>query len=81
MPIEIRQLQFQSERLPTRVRLVLSDAERRNESTVWISAQFELGEHGSDRLAMLALAALDELQKLIGQGRENAAREPGTPSR
>ena len=80
MAIELRKLQFQSERLPSTVYLVLADAETRKDSKVWISARFELGERGSDRLSLLALEALDELQRLIDQGRANVARAPGAPT-
>ena len=80
MAIELRKLQFQSERLPCTIHLVIADAETRKESAVWITARFPLGERSTDRLSLLALEALDELQKLIEQGRANAAREPGTQS-
>ncbi len=80
MAIELRKLQFQSERLPSTVHLVIADAETRKESEVWISARFELGKRHNDRLPVLALEAIDELQKLIGQGRANVARAPGTPT-
>ena len=80
MAVEIRKLQFQSNRLPSVIHLVIADAETAKESQVWISARFELGKRENDRLPILALEAIDELQKLIDQGRANAAREPGAPS-
>lgn len=80
MAVQIRKLQFDSERLPGRVRVVLSDGDSKKESTVWISAQFELDKHSPDRLPLLALAALDELQRLIEQGRAHASRGPDAPN-
>ena len=80
MPVELRKLQFQSSRLPSKIHLVIADAETEEESQVWISARFSLGERSTDRLSLLALEALDELRRLIDQGRANAAREPGAPS-
>lgn len=81
MSVEIRKLRFESGGVPGRVHLVIADAETREKSEVWISARFSLGERSTDRLPLLALEALDQLQKLIDQGRANAARERGTPSR
>ena len=80
MPVELRQIRFQPIHLPSTIHLVIADAETRKESEVWISAQFPLGTRQSDRLPLLVLEALDELQKLIEQGRANAAKEPGAQS-
>ena len=80
MPVELRKLQFQSDRLPSKIHLVIADADTRKESQVWISARFSLDECSTDRLPLLALEALDELRRLIDQGRANAARAPGAPS-
>ena len=76
MAIKIRRMQFSPVRLPSTVHLVLSDAETAEESKVWISARFELGERSTDRLPLLALEALDELLRLIEEGREDASQPP-----
>lgn len=71
MPVTIKRLQFGSATLPTEVRVVLSDGETKAESEVWISARFPIGARSTDRLPLLAREALDELQRLIDEGREN----------
>ncbi len=73
MTISIKRFQLDADRLPCNVRLVLSDAETKAESKVWISAQFELDKQSTDRLPLLVLEAVDQLQKLIDEGRANAS--------
>ena len=78
MTVRIRRLQFQSGQLPSDVRITIADAGTKKESEVWISAKFFLGKRSSDRLPMLALEAIDEMQRLIDEARKEATREPGS---
>ncbi len=70
MSVKIRRVQFDSTHLPSNVQLVISDAETAKESTVWISARFPVDERETDKLGLILMVALDELQKFIGQARE-----------
>ena len=80
MPIKIRRLQFEPIELPGEIRMVISDAETPTESKVWISARFPLERPSSDRLPLIVLKAVDELQKLIDEGKEDASQPPPSPN-
>ena len=79
MDIKLRRLQFQSNRLPGEIQLVLSDAETNEEAKVWITARFPLEELSNDRLAGIGISALNQLKNLISEGQDNASKEPGAP--
>ena len=80
MTIELRRIQFQPDRLPAEIQLVISDAKTEEESQVWISARFPLGKRDADRLPLLVREAFLELKSLVDEGMEHAARAPCAPN-
>jgi hypothetical protein len=65
---------------PTTVEILIADADEATNATVWIRAKFQFAVRGDQKHSLLVLEALDRLQSLVEQGRENAALPYGQSS-
>ncbi len=74
--VRIREFGLLTGTLPGPVGFVLSDAADEENAQVWITARFELQSRTDDKLAVIAQAALHELQRLIDEGIEAAKAPP-----
>ena len=76
--VRIREFSLLAGTLPGPVGFVLSDATDEENAQVWITARFDLPMRGDDKLAVIAQAALRELQRLADEGIEIAKAPAGS---
>ena len=74
--VRIREFSLLAGTLPGQVGFVLSDTADEENAQVWITARFDLPSRSDDKLAVIAQAALHELQRLIDEGIEAAKAPP-----
>jgi hypothetical protein len=74
MPVLMRRITFMPASSPPKVEVLISDNERADQAAVWIAAKFPFEGPSNANHGALVQQALDQLQSLITEAKEDAAR-------